>query len=220
MDKLSDVLGRLIPGSSRWPPRHPAKVSLVMALLGILSGWATMAGGTALNLMYGSAPHRAVLIFLAAGPMLAIFVVIPWAWWLGTRFRWLWLLPPYCFVGNLACYVLIEIFPKNQPALLFFLFGLVTGLYLAVAAICLSPRRALWWMVGIMIVSGIGASLNALVVGNHSLEQFLPRQILLPLVIGWFFSTIHVSPALCLGYLLWDRTPLQKSLPEHDDGSS
>ncbi len=33
MDRLSDRLGSLIPGGSRWPPRHPVKVSLVMGIL-------------------------------------------------------------------------------------------------------------------------------------------------------------------------------------------
>lgn len=77
MDRLSNAVGYYYPGGRWLGPRHPIKVTLLMGLLGLCSGWLTMIAGVCIAEFAFHSAYREEPIFLTAGFVLAIMVVIP-----------------------------------------------------------------------------------------------------------------------------------------------
>lgn len=218
MDRLSDRLGAFIPGGSRWPARHPVKVSLVMGLLGLISGWGSMAFGAAVTVLRGQPPFDEQPTFLASGVLLAAVVMLPWAAWIGTRYRWFIPLAVYCSAANYTCYCVSELDRRGNNEIGLIEFGFLSGLYLSAAGQCLTRRFHPLWCLVIAVISGAAIGSHLILWNCHLFDPLLIRRITIPLVIAWFFSSLHMTSAICLGYLLWDHPPRPKFLP--DDGLS
>jgi hypothetical protein len=216
MDRLSDRLGAILPGGSLLPPRHPAKVSLVMAFLGLASGWLSMALGTAASLLSTRTSGSAETpIFLTAGAVQALVVVAPWACWSGIRWRWIALLIAYCFLANIASFFIVEQL-RSRSDFGLFVFGLLTGLYLSLPGLIPFHPVKLMWSAATAVICALVMSLFELIRDQTLLRQVLPGDAVLPMVIAWFFSLIHLPGALCLGFLLWDTAPRGERLSEED----
>lgn len=216
MDRLSDRLGALIPGCSRLPARHPIKVSVVMGALGLFSGWASMIVGAAVSLLLSPTRIQETPVFITAGAMQALIVIAPWAVWLGARRRWLLALLPYCFLANIGCYAAIDQYRVGHQFVGLFLFGFLTGLYLSVAGLCLIQRMKPLWLLSTALISALGTCSFLMIREHRLINQWLPQEVELPLIIAWLFSLIHSPSALCLGFLLWDTTPRPKEIPADD----
>lgn len=215
MDRLSDAVGYYYPGGRYLRSRHPIKVTLLMGLLGLASGWLTMIAGVCVAQGFSEKP-----IFLTAGVLLGIVVAVPWAVWLGARVRFLLPLVAYVALGNAIGYAVIDQFKTERFALLgLFLYGALTAGCLAVPGMVLSRRFQPMWLVATMLTSGAVIS-SYWVIKDNPLLRKLPSEVALPLIIAWFFTLIHTPTAICLGYPLWDWTPLERPKLEPDIGEN
>lgn len=216
MDQLSDRLGSLIPGGYRLPPRHPVKVSLVMVLLGIVSGWAV--GAVAL-ITHALDQTTNIPIFKASGLCFGLLVVIPWLLWMNQTYR---------ILIGVVVYSLFAAF-GHIPAARFVFdkvrshapFGMTAGIMHASSGmmfgviwsggVLLLLRRFswIWWIAFIVISAGASWSVSALLPNNYS-GSTLWIYFASNLSFALRFMTLHVCAALCLGIWRWDWTPRAK----------
>lgn len=211
MDRLSDWIGSLVPGCGRLPARHPVKVTVVMGLLGLSSGWATMVLSLLATLVYEKnariGEHEA---FLVTGAALASLVAIPWSVWLGVRKRWLILFFPYCIAAGYGSFKLTEPFQGSRQEVGLFFLGASVGLAMSAVGLLIIRRPRIVWLIVTVLVSGGSQSLFVFIQDNPLLRSSLPMEVMIVFIVGWFFSLLHLPLAVCLGYLLWDRTAVPR----------
>lgn len=228
MDQLSDRLGSLIPGGYRLPPRHPVKVSLVMALLGFASGWLTTILGfaatwilieffTSLALkLLDAIPSAAGYdpLFLSfqilEGLLFGTLVFVPLAAWAGSKWPLQGLLIVLCWTAFNGAWWFSRLSPvDSEYATEQFVAGFALGT--CSVLLCMAPFRriALSW---IIVTIPISASSHGLIwLGIVFVDAHLVPIGWMdwrdPLLFGWFFSLTQAVLAVCLGVPLWDASP-------------
>ncbi len=210
MDRLSDRLGSLIPGGHRLPPRHPLKVSLVMMVL-VAANFCPMQNlAVLLGLVLRDSAHEGlmiVMVFLGFG----MLVLIPWAAWLGARLIWQILLVPYFILALhlTSQYGLRLLYPGYE------LRGLEIGVLFGLAGLFLAGRWRPVWLIAVIVASAISLEPTSYflryLMRSVDLTFHLRPYVNFPLN-GMWAVLLGITPyfalmALCLGGLLWDRTP-------------
>ena len=91
MDRFADQVGKSIPGCAHLPPRHPIKVTLVMAILGHVAGWLVgmwFIGSILIPVPFYAHPQMMPLVYLSIFGMFSLsglFILVPLSVWTRQR---------------------------------------------------------------------------------------------------------------------------------------
>lgn len=218
MDKLSDTIGSIVPGCSRWPARHPVKVSLVMFLLGSVAGWSASLVVAIDELLMGSVWGDELLWFAVPGAFLGWMVFLPLSQWLQRGVVRALVVVVLSIVANV-----IQVLLLNRPTILSWLFPIWSGAlagvaYSAAGIVAVSGRR--WWMaipvVGLCILAHEALDV---IDSPPSGIWLIPDEVVAYSLIANFFSMIFAGAGVAFGVALWDTTPRPKFEPESTDGT-
>jgi len=221
MDRLSDRLGSLIPGGYRLPPRHPVKVSLVMGILGWITGWLmclSFLGIRSLERAISAHEYPAIVLVVVTGffSLPGLGVLVPLCLWGGRRWpaaacSLLFAVLPYPVLQLWSSYAIRQgWFPIQRPTWESFWF--FAGLFAISAAshvlgIVLLLRRNVW---AVLITTTVTSSLIAatLLEGVLAMDSvWLVGLFRASLVYGMVATVCLAILAICLGIALWDTTP-------------
>ena len=223
MDRLSDFVGRLIPGGYRLPPRHPLKVSLVMGLLGLVCASIAISSMQIIDIVFNPRFMGVSRYYsIGIGVLFGFGVILPRNLWhdrsmIYAVFGILISVAVTRFI-NLAWW-LDAIAP--HPSGGFINFQLATCLDILV-----------WIIIHILLGLGIKRSfslLGVLMIGYCFLPFMIANLCMSNIPketysqFTWLFSAwIHqmtclssltVPMAICLGSLIWNTTPRPKFEP-------
>lgn len=221
MDLLSDRIGSLIPGGYRLPPRHPAKISLLMAILGWITGWLmclsflgirSLERAMAIHEFPGIALVAVIGLFSLSG----LGVLVPLCLWGGCRWpvaacSLLFPVVPYPVLLLWSSYAIQQRWiPTARPTWdSFWFFVVLIGVPAASHAlgIVLLLRRNVFAVLFITTAacSLVAATLFQSVIAMNwaSSVGFLQAFF----VIGMIATICLATLATCLGIALWDTTP-------------
>lgn len=209
MDRLSDAVGAAIPGGSQLSPRHPVRVSVVMGLCGVASGWLSALFGLVV-VMFFFPKDSGVLMFASSGLGYGIVVLIPWILWSSRSGWWILLLVPYAFVVQLWLSFLAMQYDGESWMLPLFFWGFAWAASLGGIGMYLQRRCWFLWLLAMALLTGcfFPASMYCLESMASALASLLPTGPLKSMVtFGWIFSAWNAFTAVWMGILLWDRLP-------------
>ncbi len=224
MDRFSDRIGAMIPGGSFLPSRHPVKVSLVMAALGFLSGW--VVGGAALITHWHDASTN-IPIFIVSGVSFGVLIFAPALLWEGRGYRIVLAAIVYMaivsvcemFVSNMifssSIFSSLKRFGSYATIfpIIFAVKCAVSAVFWGIGSLFFMRRPAFFWLISLITLMFLtGWTLGLLLPNNFSGSRFWILYQSTMFFSSWYMVE-HILSAICLGMLLWDRTPRPKFAP-------